>query len=301
MSIRTLKTLIAVAEQGTFTAAAESVFITHAAVSQQMKALERDWDVSLFDRSHRSPVLTPLGQALVARAREVVAAYDSLPDSVLGEAGFGGTLTLGAVPTTMTGLVPLAIAKLKSLHPSLQVRVVTSLTTELVALVERNSLNAALITRPPLLPRQLRWQAIAEEEMELLASLETESDDPMVLLRSLPYIRFSRRAVVGAIIEGWLQKRGIEVLESTELETLDAISSMVFANLGVSIVPKPCVAQPNPLPLKHLSLTPAPERRQLGLVSRKDSVKLRVLEALQDRFREAVETGLFDPHSEAGS
>ena len=295
MSIRNLKTLIAIAEHGTFTAAAEAVFVTHAAVSQQMKSLEEEWAVTLFDRTRRTPELTPVGRALVARAREIVAAYDGIVLSVMGDAGFRGELSLGAVPTTLTGLVPFAVAQLKEDHPELHVRVVPGLTIDLVSQVERGALDAAIVTRPPAIPRRHAWREIAEEALELLAAEDTPSDDPIALLRGNPFIRFSRHAVVGAMIESWLQDQGIEVEDSMELEDLDAIASMVYARLGVSIVPKRCVAPPTALRLRHLPLSPAPEPRVLGLLSRADSVKLRVFQVLLGKLHQVVAAGVFDP------
>ena len=267
MSIRNLRTLIAVADQGTFTAAAEAVHVTHAAVSQQMKALEEEWQVALFDRSRRAPELTPLGKALVARAREIVAAYDGILASVSGEAGFRGEL---------------------------HVRVVPGLTTELAAQVERGALDAALVTRMAPLPRRHEWREVAREAFELLAAREAASDDPAELLRSNPYIRFSRQAVVGAQIEAWLQARGIEVTESMEISDLGIISSLVHANLGVSIVPRQAVAAPNSLPLKRIALSPGPEPRVLGLLARSYSVKLPVLDRLLNHLLKAAEIGRFD-------
>tara|TARA_R100000322_G_scaffold162737_1_gene125822 strand:- start:284 stop:736 length:453 start_codon:yes stop_codon:yes gene_type:complete len=141
----------------------------------------------------------------------------------------------------------------------------------------------------------MEFAAIAEEKMVLLAAPGTLSDDPMHLLRTEPFIRFSRDAVVGQIIEHWLQSQGISVKETMELEGLEAISSMVLANLGVSIAPRRCVSAPVVLPVKRLSLGPDGPTRTLGLCWRADSPKKRVIEEVLSALREAVETGSFDP------
>ena len=69
---------------------------------------------SLFDRRKRPPALNPLGLALVPRAREILRAYDELLRSASDTRGLSGELTIGAVPTTMTGVVPKAISGLRA-------------------------------------------------------------------------------------------------------------------------------------------------------------------------------------------
>lgn len=288
-----LKTLIAVETNGTFSAAADAVFVTHAAVSQQMKALEETWQVAIFDRSKRTPELTPIGRALVARAREVVHDYDNLVSSVTGDDGLSGELLFGAVPTTLTGLVPLAISLLKGSFPNLHVRVIPGLTHDLMRELERGSLDVAIASKPNPIQKALQWQGIASEPLQLLASEETESDDPIYLLKHNPFIRFSRDAVVGRMIEIWLQDQDIAVTDIMELQSLEAISSMVLSNLGVSIVPRSCVQNMNPLPLKRIPLLDNGPIRQLGLISPSNTTKSRVLDEVYKVFMEAVEIGYF--------
>ncbi len=299
MSIRMLKTLIAVAENGTFSAAADEIYVTHAAVSQQMKALEEEWNIGIFDRTKRTPELTPVGRALVAKAREVVNAYDNIVPSIVGDDGLSGNLVLGAVPTTLTGLVPFAISMLKRDYPDLHVFVVPGLTTDLALQVERGTVDAAIVTEPNVLQAVQSWREIAVEPMELLASLETDSDDPIYLLENNPFIRFTRDAVVGGKIENWLRAKQIKVTDSMELVSLESISSMVLCNLGVSIVPKRCVAAANPLPLKRISLGENGCSRTIGLLYRHDTVKVRVLDAVYGKLARAVEIGHCTPETVA--
>lgn len=298
MSIRMLRTLIAVADHGTFSAAANAVFVTHAAVSQQMRALEEEWQVAIFDRSTRTPELTPIGRALLAKARAVVHAYDDIVPSVLGDDGLKGDFNLGAVPTSLTALVPFATAILKAKCPDLHVGLVPGLSIPLIHQVERNVLDGALVARPDLLARGLIWRPIAVEELVLICSERLKGDDPIRILKEHPFIRFSRDAVVGSTIEKWLQTNDIAVNEALELGSLEAIYSMVLANLGVSIVPEPCVRIANPPPLRRIPLArevgPA---RHLGLVQRKDSTKSRVIGEIALAMEQAIKVGTFSPET----
>ena len=293
MSIRHFRTLLAIRDHGSFSAAGEAVLITHAAVSQQIKALESHWNVVLFDRRPRSPQLTPLGHAFADRAGAIVRAYDNMLVEISDEAGFAGEIGLGAVPTTLTGLVPLAISHLKRKHDKLHVVIQPGLSTALLQQIDRRQIDAAVITRPASLPRGFTFHEIATEPLELLAPPQTETDDPMFLLRHYPFIRFDRNAIVGQMVETWLQAQKIAVQESMELEDLEAVSSMVMANLGVSIVPQRCVSNMNPLPVKHITLGVNAPSRQLGLSWRSDSGKSKVIETVHQTFCDAVADGRF--------
>ncbi len=291
MSIRLLRTLISIADEGTFTAAAQAVHVTHAAVSQQMKALEDELQIAIFDRSTRTPRITAVGRELVTKARALIKTYDELVPSILGDEYLTGELKLGAVPTALTGLLPLAMTQLREEYSDLRIHVVPGLTTELITDVERGALDTAIVTLPDRLPGNLNWQDIAEEPLELLAAQSTYSDDPVHLLTTKPFIRFSRRAVVGGLIDKWLQDNGIEVDDRMELENLESISSMVYCDLGVSIAPRSCVQPPHPLPLKRLSLGKPGLSRQIGLISKSDCVKIRVINALNTQLVNASNCG----------
>lgn len=288
MSIRLLKTLVAVADHRTFSAAADAVFITHAAVSQQMRTLESDLGIALFDRSHRTPELTPLGRAVVARARTLVMDYDNLVPSVLGDDGLSGEIVLGAVPTTLIGLAPLSMSILRAKYPDLRVRITPALTAALLSGLDRGHYDVAIVTKPILMPIGLAFLEIATEPLHLITGSEVTETDPIKILETQPFIRFNRDAVVGTLIETWIQSSGIRVSEAMELENLEAISSMVHANLGVSIVPRPSVASAYAIPLNHLALGPDVPSRVLGLAYRKEHPKLRVIEEIHAALLRAV-------------
>ena len=151
------------------------------------------------------------------------------------------------------------------------------------------------LSHPSHIPVGTVWSEIAKEELQLLASENTSSDDPVQLLRENPFIRFSRNAVVGSMIEAWLQEQKITVADTMELEGLEAISSMVLCNISVAIAPRRCVQVMYPLPLKRISLGPTAPKRILGMIYRQDSPKTRAIEEVAAHLRQAVTVGVFSP------
>lgn len=254
-----------------------------------MKRLEESLQVTLFDRSKKSPQLNQLGMALVPKAREVVNAYETMLYELTGDAELIGELKLGAVPSVIRALIPLSIQKLVDAYPKLNFRVTPGLTAPLLGLVEQGSIDAAIISSPISINSNLHWEKLAEEEMILLVSKEIKETDPLKLLKQMPYIRHTRRSSVGVLSDQWLNDNKISVDTSMELESLDAIYSMVAHQLGVSIVPNQCVSDPMMSVLKKIPLGDGGQPRVLGMLTRADCSKRNLVNQLRDQILRTVE------------
>lgn len=291
MSITLLRSLIAVSETGSFAEAAGRVNVSQAAVGQQMRRLEEQLGASLFDREGKQPRLNPLGRALVPKARDVVAAYDELCRDAGGEAQLFGEMTLGAVPSTLARLVPRAVGQLVAAYPGLRIRVVPGLSDELAEQVERGALDAALLGPFTAVRKTMHWQPVARERFVLITAAGASGDDPATILAQEPYIRHTRRATAGRLADDWIAAQGLSVSAAMEMETLEAVASMVAHGLGVSVVPETCLPDPTFQSLRKLALETAPSR-ELGLLTRADSPKRRLsdrlLEEVQDILRAAA-------------
>lgn len=239
-----------------------------------------DSDAEDTDRDGEHGTFSAAGRALPAKAREGARAYDDIAPSVMGEEGVAE---------------PLAASMLRSRQGDPPIGLFPGLATRLIHQVERGQLDAPLISRTSVAPARLVWHEIAEERLVLIASERTRTrpSDPNELLRAKPFIRFSREAAVGGIIEGWRQARGVTVFESLELVSLEAISSMVFADLGVSIVPEPRVVATSAPPPRRSPLGPDEPRRRFGGLRRKDTAMTRPIEVVVAAPRRAVEIGEF--------
>lgn len=290
MSIRHLKTFVTIADRGSFIEAAEAVFVTQAAVSMQMKALEEELGISLFDRTKRPPMLNEAGLSLVPKARGIVRNYEQFMETSLTAEKLSGHLSVGAVPTALTGVLPTALASLRRSLPQLHISVSTGPSSSLVTQVERGALDAAIISEPQTERQGFIWSAFAREPLIVIAPMDAPDESPEALLKSCPFIRFSRSAWVGRMIDDHLKERGIDVQDSMELNSLEAIGTMVYHGLGVSVVPHRNIQYPGALPVKRLPFTQKAPERILGIIEREDNPKRHLTDVLVKELARASET-----------
>lgn len=279
MSIRDLKTFLAIAEGGSFASAARAVRRTQSAVSTQMKALEEELGIDLFDRSKRPPQLTEAGRAFVPKIADAVQAYELLFQRAAGTE-LEGRIRLGSVPTLITGRLPQALMALRSKYPRLRIELTMGLSADLVEKLRRGALDAALISEWQEGSAELQWTPFAYEPLVLIAPPDAPPRRAEELVTTLPFIRYTREAWVGHLIDLFLKKRRLKVDEVMTLDTLEAITTMVHHGLGVSIVPHRGTSDPFALPVQRLAFSGPPVYRTIGLVQRPGNPKSQIAESL---------------------
>lgn len=280
MSIRHLRTLLAIADRGSFAAAAREVHLTESAVSMQMKALEDELGLALFDRTRRPPVLTEAARALLPEAERLVGGYDRLAKSRGEERPVEGNLRLGAVPSVITGILPGVLAKLRRKHPGVHVEIAMALSAELVERVARKRLDAAIVSELSKVPAGLRWSPFAREPLVLIAPPDAPDRPAAELLASYPFIRYTQQAWVGRLIHTTMKRRRIKVAETMTLDTLEAVTAMVSRGLGVSIVPERGPGVAFAFPVRTVALPGPTVHRVVGLLRADKHAKAPLADAL---------------------
>lgn len=148
--LRQLRYFVAVAEEGSVTRAAERLHLAQQSLSQQIRTLEAQLGVDLFERSHRGAALTDVGEVLLREARSVLAQAERAVDAVHRAArGEGGELRVGFLPSVANYLLPPVVRAFRERHPDVALRVEDAAIAELIAGVREGRLDAGL-SRPPL-------------------------------------------------------------------------------------------------------------------------------------------------------
>ena len=237
-----LRVFRAAARHLNFRMAAEDLLLTQPAVTQQIKALEAELDVAVFDRTGRKIALTPAGAALLPFAERIADLTNETREAVAAvSSGHAGTLTLGASQTIGQYLLPRLIAGFLAENPKVDVSVLGGNTqTVLEALAERR-VSLALIEGPAL-RQDVRIEPFMEDHMICVVPAAHEWADEEVTLDQLQQATLVMRELGSGsrrIVEHALEEAGVRLRELSIRMTFDSTEGMlsaVEAGLGVAFV-----------------------------------------------------------------
>ena len=196
MELRHLRYFVAVADELSFRRAAERLHVSQPPLSTQIKALEAELGVRLFERLNRGIKLTPEGSVFLTHARTALAAADTARQSAQ-DAGKGmlGTLRIGVMLPIMTVRLARGFLRFRQSYPAIQLSVQELTTAEQVQRLQNDQLDVGIM-RPPLGSTGLESRFIEEASLVLAVpkghrfanqrqiSWADFRDEPMVMLQS---------------------------------------------------------------------------------------------------------------------
>ncbi len=252
-----------VARHLNFSRAAEELLLTQPAVTQQIKALEDELGVSLFDRGGGHIRLTPGGKALVPFANKMMALSEEAVRAVAAAYGEqSGGLSVGASQTIAQYLLPALIAAFLKKHPKVRVTTVSGNTDGMLEALLAGTIQLALIEGPER-RKDLQIEPFMEDHMVLVVPPGHEwagQEITTAMIRSEPLLMRefgsgSRRVIEHTLAKNGLKAKDIQV--SMEFDSTEGLLSAVEAGLGVTFVSRWAVR--NQLALGTLKLAYARE------------------------------------------
>jgi len=267
MNLQQLKSLVAIYENNSFSAAADKVSLSHSAISLQIRTLEEEFGQQLFDRSTRPATLTPTGKATALAAQKALKLVNAVKLIGKGQQ-HRDQISFGIVPTEAQHLLPVVLRELQKRQPGIRIKVKSGLSGTLALQVLNLDLDFAILTAPITALPELQVQELVIEPLFVIAPKSVQASSDEALQRGHPFIAFEAMTWMGHQVSARLQSRGIRVNEIMEVDSLDAIEKMVREGFGVSIVPQRFLAPPLD---RHLNVVPfcdPQETRRLVLIHR---------------------------------
>jgi LysR family hydrogen peroxide-inducible transcriptional activator len=291
VNLRDLGYLVAVADHRHFGRAAEACFVSQPTLSTQIKKLEKELGVELIERNPRQILLTPAGDAIVARARLVLGEVDDIRTIArLSHDPESGTIRLGLFPTLAPYLLPHVVPGVHARYPDLELLLVEEKTEVVLERLRQGTLDVGVLALP-VHDDQLHQEYLFTEDFVLavpaghpLAATEGPVDvtvlagENLLLLEEGHCLRDQALAVCQ--LAGASERAGFR---ATSLETL---RQMVAAGVGVTLLPELAVQPPVPASddVRLLHFRPPAPRRHIAMFWRNTSVFSDFLPALAGAF-----------------
>lgn len=295
MDLNRLKALREVARNGTMAAAAEALFITPSAVSQQIAQLEEEMDVALTERQGRGVRLTPAGEALVSHTERILVVLDQARSEVAHlKREIAGELRVAAFPSIASAVMPDVVKALRAVFPRLRIvvdemeplagltalgswRADVAIIDDLAVLLGRNQENYGLV---PLTEDSLYVLLPAKHELAKRSSLAVTD------LRHQDWALDSTSSPFDEFIVNLCRRSGFEPRLNARCGDFGMVAAMVASGISVSVVPGLRLVKPIP-GTKAVRLRPDSRRKISAAFRRGDGNHPAVKAFLEELVRAA--------------
>ena len=285
MTLTQLSYMIAVAEAGNFTVAAEQVFVTQPTLSMQIQKLEDELGVQIFNRTKKPIRLTKVGEQILEQARNILAEAKRMDDIVAQEKGFiGGEFKLGIIPTVMPTLLPMFLNTFINKYPKINLKIQELNTDSIITQLKEGKIDAGIAATPlkydnieerPLYYEPFVGYIPEQHRLNMVEQLSQEDlqDENILVLEEGHCFRNQALSFCS------LKKNNAFDLKSGSFETLINLSN---EGLGMTLVPylnTLTLSRENKAKLKHFQ--DPPPAREISLVFPKSQLKIQIIDALQ--------------------
>ena len=271
-NLKLLQTFVLVAEHRSFRKAADESFRSQSAVSAQIKELETQLGVRLFDRTTRRVALTPEGADLLAHTQrafaELAVGLSSIKMSLAAKAD---RVQLACMPTITAGLLPLILAAYEQTRPNVHVGVREVNNEDIVASVSNGDIDFGIGVTVP--ASECRFEPILLDEMCALVRADTVPDDSTeIAVRDLierPVFLLPQATPTLIALENEVRRQNTSLHLEHRFSQPETMINMAAAGRGAAVLPRIYVDGLNNSAIKVLRIIDPPITRQIAIISRR--------------------------------
>lgn len=297
MELRHLQYLVAVADEGSFTRAAERVHVAQPGVSAQIRQLERELGQQLLDRGARRVRLTAAGAAVLPYARAALAAVTAVRDAADELAGLlRGHITIGTVTSISSeGLdLPALLAAFHRDHPNVEITLTAADSAQLIESLRTGRLDIALLGLGAAVPAGLGLHVVTEEPIVAAVSpghpLAARTSITLAALARQVLISLPRGTGVRGLLDDACAAAGLTPVISFEASDPRVLAQLAAHGLGVAIVPQ-SLTDARPGELHALRISRPELRGRIALAWRAEGPTSPAARELIRRARGSAERG----------
>lgn len=277
MELQQLRYVVAVAETGGFTRAAERCHVVQSALSHQIAKLEKEVGARLFARTSRSVRLTLAGEAFLPAARQSLEAAERAAAEASAAVGeVRGTLALGAISTIASVDVPNLLRDFHGRYPQVRIRMMAGRSEELVRQVRDGALDLAFLgVTPAFEAKGVRAVTLVEDRHVVVTApdhpLATAGDGAPLELRRLAdevFVDFAAGSHARAQTEETFAAAGLHRDVAFEASHWEFLAALVRNGMGIAMLPSAFVSQLSGLTVLPVRDGPRREERLIWTATR---------------------------------